>query len=156
VNGSVIAAMRSFRTDYRRPWKNAGQHIGHGAKIMIDIPDIRKRCANSIRNTATGKYLDEALTELQMMRDREETIKAGRCVSSNLLEIAAEQRDPAKWAAMMITKGSNPQMTVDEAQDLIEGTLRHALRLMLDEQRRKCDEERAKLGEAFVQGFGDT
>jgi hypothetical protein len=30
----------------------------------------------------------------------------------------------------MITKGGNPQMTVGEAMDLIEGTLRHALKLM--------------------------
>lgn len=120
---------------------------------MIDISAVRERCANAIRNTATGKHLGEALDELQMMRDREETIKAGRAVSSNLLEIAAEQRDPAKWAAMMITKGGNPQMTTGEAMELIEGTLRYALELMLDEQKRQCDETRAKLGEAFVRDF---
>ncbi len=96
----------------------------------IDIRAVRMRCANAIRNTAVGQYLDQALTELEALRDREETIKAGRCVSSCLIEIAAEQRDPAKWAAMMLTKGMSPQMTVGEAQDLVEGTLRHALQLM--------------------------
>lgn len=120
---------------------------------MIDIAAIRKKCGNAIRNTATGKYLDEALSELQMMRDREQTIKSGRAVSSNLLEIAAEQRDPAKWAAIMITKGGNPAMTCGEAMDLIEGTLRHALELMLDEQKRQCDEARANIGDAFVRDF---
>lgn len=120
---------------------------------LLDIGAIRKRCANAIKNTSVGKYLSIALDELQMMRDREESIRAGRAVSSNLLEIAAEQRDPAKWAAMMIIKGSNPQMTSGEAMNLIEGTLRHALELMMEEQKRQCNEQRAKIGQAFLDDF---
>lgn len=116
----------------------------------IDIPAVRKRCANAIRNTATGRYLEQALDELQGMRDREEAIKAGRCVSSNLIEIAMEQRDPAKWAALMISKPNSPLMTVGEAMYFVEGTLRHALALMLEAERRECDRRRAEIAEAFV------
>jgi hypothetical protein len=107
--------------------------------MMLDIPDIRKRCAFAIQNTATGRYLGMALDELQMMRDREETMKAGRAVSSNMLEIAAESIDPAKWAAMMIVKGGNPQMSCGEAMDLIEGTIRHAMNM---ETQRRCSHAR--------------
>ena len=123
---------------------------------MLNIPEIRKRCANSIKNTATGKYLREALDELQMMRDREETFRAGHAVSSNLLEIAAEQRDPAKWAAMMLTKSFHPSMNVGEAMDLIEGTLRHALTLMLDEQKADCERQLAEIGTAFIDEMDDV
>ena len=35
---------------------------------MIDIDDMRKRHANSIRNTATGRALGLALEELEKMR----------------------------------------------------------------------------------------
>jgi hypothetical protein len=35
---------------------------------MLDIADVRKRCHNSIRNTATGKYLAEALREIESLR----------------------------------------------------------------------------------------
>lgn len=37
---------------------------------MIDINDMRKRHANSIRNTATGRALGLALTELEELRER--------------------------------------------------------------------------------------
>ena len=113
---------------------------------MIDIANIRRRCCNAIRNTAMGKHLGEALDELQMMRDREATMKAGRAVSSNLIEIAAEQRDPAKWAALMLSKGGNPATSVGDAMDLVEGTLRHALELMLREQCRRCTKADEKGG----------
>jgi len=118
--------------------------------MRIDIPAVRRKCANAIRNTATGRYLAEALDELQGMRDREETIRAGRCVSSNLIEITAEIRDPAKWAALMLNKPNSPLMTMGDAIDLIEGTLRHALALMLEAERRECDRRRAEIGDAFV------
>lgn len=35
---------------------------------MIDIDDMRERHANSIRNTATGRALGQALEELEKMR----------------------------------------------------------------------------------------
>jgi hypothetical protein len=35
---------------------------------MIDIEDMRKRHANSIRNTATGKALGKALDEVERLR----------------------------------------------------------------------------------------
>ena len=119
--------------------------------MPIDIPKIRKRCANAIKNTATGRYLEQALDELQGMREREETIRVGRCVSSSLIEIAMEQRDPAKWAALMLSKPNSTLMTVGDAMDFVEGTLRHALALMLDAERRECDRRRAEIGEAFVE-----
>lgn len=75
---------------------------------------------------------------------------AGRLISTNLIEIYAEQKDPAKWATMMLLRGGNPNMTGEEAAALIEGTLRHALELMLDAERRKCDEERAKAAQIFL------
>lgn len=103
---------------------------------MIDIADLRKRHANAIANTATGMALGAALDELQMMRACEESIRRGRAVSTNLLEVSAENMEPAKWAAMMILKGTNPQMTTGEAMDLIEGTIRHALYLMLKDETR--------------------
>ncbi len=36
---------------------------------MIDIEDVRKRNHYSILNTATGKHLDAALTELETLRE---------------------------------------------------------------------------------------
>jgi hypothetical protein len=36
----------------------------------IDIEDMRKRHANSIRNTATGRALGEALDELEKLREQ--------------------------------------------------------------------------------------
>lgn len=120
---------------------------------MLDIPKVRKQNANAIRNTTTGRWLGLALDELQAMRDREKTIRAGRCVSSNLIEVAAEQRDPAKWAALMLSKPNSPLMTVGDAMDFVEGTLRHALALMLEAERRECDRRRAEIGEAFVEGM---
>lgn len=36
---------------------------------MIDIDDMRERHANSIRNTATGRALGLALTELEELRE---------------------------------------------------------------------------------------
>jgi len=35
---------------------------------MIDIPDLRERHANSIRNTATGRALGAALDEIERLR----------------------------------------------------------------------------------------
>ena len=38
---------------------------------MIDIEDMRKRHANSIRNTATGRALGAALDELERLRENQ-------------------------------------------------------------------------------------
>jgi len=35
---------------------------------MIDIRDVRARCANAMRNTAVGKHLQEALDEIERLR----------------------------------------------------------------------------------------
>ena len=37
---------------------------------MIDIEDMRKRHANSIMNTATGRALGAALDELERLREQ--------------------------------------------------------------------------------------
>lgn len=37
--------------------------------MMIDIEDVRKRNHYAILNTATGKHLDAALTELETLRE---------------------------------------------------------------------------------------
>ena len=44
---------------------------------MIDIEDLRKRHANSIRNTATGRALGRALDELEELKNLKERKK--RC-----------------------------------------------------------------------------
>jgi len=110
----------------------------------LNIADIRKKHANAIKNTATGKALGRALDELQAMRDQLQAIRAGRCQSSNLLELVAEDRDPAKWAAMMLTKSMGGVTTVGEATDLIEGTLRHALRKMRELELSSPDQNEAQ------------
>jgi len=38
----------------------------------IDIPDVRRRCAGAIKNTPVGKWLGQALDELEAMRERYE------------------------------------------------------------------------------------
>jgi hypothetical protein len=43
------------------------------AMSEIDIEDLRKRHANSILNTATGRALGRALDELEKLRERAET-----------------------------------------------------------------------------------
>jgi hypothetical protein len=41
-------------------------------KEPIDIEDLRKRHANSIRNTATGRALGQALDELEELKNLNE------------------------------------------------------------------------------------
>lgn len=60
-------------------------------------------------------------------------------LSENLVEIAAEIRDPATWAAMQIVKGGRPDMTGEEAFAMIEDVFRHALaRTKVDNELRKA------------------
>jgi hypothetical protein len=42
---------------------------------MIDIDDMRKRHANSIRNTATGRALGLALEEIERLREEKELLR---------------------------------------------------------------------------------
>lgn len=37
---------------------------------MTDATEVRKRCANAIKNTATGRHLGKALDDLEMMLRR--------------------------------------------------------------------------------------
>ena len=49
-------------------------------------------------------------------------------LSENLVEIAAEQLDPAKWATIQIIKGGrDPNMTAQQAADMIERVFGEAL-----------------------------
>ena len=95
--------------------------------------------------------------ELEECKSWADVKVAGRMISTNLIEIAMEQRDPAKWAAMMLIKGGNdPSLTCEDATALIEGTLRHALQLMLDAEREKCDRERHIAAQAFLEEMGEV
>jgi len=44
--------------------------------MTIDIEDVRKRNHCSIQNTATGKHLDAALTEICRLRAEIERLRA--------------------------------------------------------------------------------
>lgn len=48
-------------------------------------------------------------------------------LSTNLVEIAAEQLDPAGWATIQLLKGTRPDMTGAEAEELIRKVFRQAL-----------------------------
>lgn len=51
-------------------------------------------------------------------------------LSENLVEIAAEQLDPAKWATIQIIKGGrDPNMTAQQAAEMIERVFREALQM---------------------------
>ncbi len=47
--------------------------------------------------------------------------------SDNMLEIGAEIRNPAKWAAMQIVKAGRPDMICGEAMDMIEEVVNRAI-----------------------------
>lgn len=42
--------------------------------MIIDIDDIRLRHINAIRNTATGKVLEQALQEIERLREHQKTL----------------------------------------------------------------------------------
>lgn len=47
--------------------------------------------------------------------------------SENIVEIYAESKHPAKWAAMQIVKAGRPTMTCGEAMDMIERVVNEAI-----------------------------
>ncbi len=49
-------------------------------------------------------------------------------LSTNLIEMATELRDPAKWAAIQIVKGGRHDMTTEQAFGMIEDICRQAIR----------------------------
>jgi len=50
-------------------------------------------------------------------------------LSTNLLEVFAEQSDPAKWAAIQIVKGGRNITTVAEAFAMIESIVAEAIEM---------------------------
>jgi hypothetical protein len=82
---------------------------------------------NNEKPCAGCHVLGGRVVELEMQLEK---LRAGRSVSSTLLDVAAEHEDPALWAAMQIIKGGNAEMTQGEATELIVGTIRHAFGLM--------------------------
>jgi len=50
-------------------------------------------------------------------------------LSTNLLEVYAEQADPAKWAAIQIVKGGRDISTVAEAFAMIEKIVAEAIEM---------------------------
>lgn len=48
-------------------------------------------------------------------------------LSTNIVEMYAESKHPAKWAAMQIVKEGRPSMTCGEAMDMIERVVGEAI-----------------------------
>jgi hypothetical protein len=72
----------------------------------IDIEDLRRRHANSILNTATGRALGRALNELEELKNLNENVK-------NLFI-----RHQTDWLRMMIlNEGKNDEEPTDRNSD---------------------------------------
>jgi hypothetical protein len=61
----------------RREWSMSmgPKPVSQSSETMIDIDDMRKRHANSIRNTATGRALGLALEEIERLREEKELLR---------------------------------------------------------------------------------
>ena len=65
---------------------------------MLDIDSLRKRYANSIQNTPTGRALGAALDEVERLREEldETRMAVGTYIDASIA--LTRERDEARWA----------------------------------------------------------
>ena len=89
----------------------------------MDTTETRRRYANAMRNTATGKALKAACDEIDRLREIIEP------QSVNGMEMILAAKDPAMWAAAKLLKENSPAKTSGEAVAGIKAVFAKALEL---------------------------
>lgn len=89
----------------------------------FDIELCKRRCANSMRNTAAGKWLARAINEIARLR------AIVNPESVNGIEMVLAAKDPAMWAAAKLLKADSPAKTSGEAVAAINAVFAKALEL---------------------------
>lgn len=89
----------------------------------FDLELCKRRCANSMRNTAVGKWLARAINEIARLR------AIINPESVNGIEMILAAKDPAMWAAAKLLKADSPAKTSGEAVEAIRAVFSKALEL---------------------------